>query len=258
MSAAAISAGRLGGAPLPVAIAIAAAWALALAAEISGSAGSVHHDALLGSGLTAPAVALFLVAWQVMVAAMMVPSSLPLIVLFERASGQASQPGRVLGALIAGYALAWAAFGLAAFGMDAALHAGVDGWGWLGAREWAIGPATLALAGAFQFTPLKDRCLDQCRHPGAFLTRYYRRGTGAAFSLGARHGAFCVGCCWALMLVMFAVGVASLVWMALFTAVMVHEKTRPAGRRAVPATGAALLGVASVLLAWSAYANGVI
>ena len=101
----------------------------------------------------------------------------------------------------------------------------------------------LALAGAFQFTSLKDACLDKCRHPAQFLMRYYERGVGGGFRLGARHGAFCVGCCWALMLVMFAAGVASLVWMALLTTLMVHEKTRPAGRRAVPVTGVALLGL---------------
>ena len=106
----------------------------------------------------------------------------------------------------------------------------------------------LALAGAFQFTPLKDACLDKCRHPAQFLIRFYERGAGGGFRFGARHGAFCVGCCWALMLVMFAAGVASLVWMALLTALMVHEKTRPAGARAVPVTGVALLAAASVVL----------
>ena len=113
----------------------------------------------------------------------------------------------------------------------------------------------LALAGAFQFTPLKDACLRSCRHPAQFLTRYYRRGAGGGFRLGARHGAFCVGCCWALMLVMFSVGVASLVWMGALTAVMVHEKTRPLGREMVPVTGVALLGLASCLAAYAAYVN---
>jgi predicted metal-binding membrane protein len=116
----------------------------------------------------------------------------------------------------------------------------------------------LALAGAFQFTSLKDACLDKCRHPSQFLRRYYRRGPAGGFQLGARHGVFCVGCCWALMLVMFAAGVASLVWMALLTAVMVHEKTQPSGARAVPVTGVALLGAASVVLLYSAYAAGAV
>ena len=90
------------------------------------------------------------------------------------------------------------------------------------------------------------------------MTRYYERGPAGGFRLGARHGAFCVGCCWALMLVMFAAGVASLVWMALLTGVMIHEKTRPLGARAVPVTGAALLGTASLVLIWSAYAAGAV
>ncbi len=110
----------------------------------------------------------------------------------------------------------------------------------------------LALAGAFQFTPLKDACLDKCRHPAQFLTRHYRRGTAGAFLLGVRHGAFCLGCCWALMLVLFAAGMASLLWMAALTALMVHEKTRPNGARAVPVSGVALLAAASVVLAYGA------
>ena len=102
---------------------------------------------------------------------------------------------------------------------------------WLERHDWWIGGSVLALAGAFQFTSLKDACLDKCRHPGQFIMRYYERGVGGGLRLGMRHGAFCVGCCWALMLVMFAAGVASLLWMALLTAVMIHEKTRPAGAR---------------------------
>src|SRR5680860_1237907 len=84
--------------------------------------------------------------------------------------------------------------------------------------------------------------------------RFYERGTGGGFRLGARHGMFCLGCCWALILVMFSVGVASLAWMAVLTALMVYEKTRPSGARSVPVTGIALLGAAAVLLPYSAYA----
>ena len=136
------------------------------------------------------------------------------------------------------------------------MHQIVDASPSLRADEWAIGGLVLALAGGFQFTSLKDACLRQCRHPGAFLLRHYQRGTGGGFRLGARHGASCVGCCWALMLVMFAVGVANLVWMAALTALMVHEKTRPLGARAVPVTGVALLGAASITLLYAAHAAG--
>jgi predicted metal-binding membrane protein len=257
MSARALSARRVARVPAPIVVAIAAAWALVIAAEASGRAAGFHHDALLEGGLSPwLGTALFLVAWQVTVAAMMLPSSLPLIVLFEQAAQHTAGPRRALSALLGGYALAWGAFGAAAFAGDAALHAGVDAWPWLEERQWAIAPGVLALAGEFQFTALKDRCLEQSRHPGAFLIRHYRRGPGGAFTLGLRHGAFCVGCCWALMLVAFALGMASLILMAAMTALMVHEKTRPAGRRGVPVTGAALLGLAAIVLPWSAYTSG--
>jgi predicted metal-binding membrane protein len=242
--------------PRPILAGIAAAWAAALAAQFAGVAALANHDALL-TGERPPlvlAVLIAILAWQVMIAAMMLPSSLPLVRLYSRATERAPQRGRSMAAFIGGYALVWSAFGLAAFGGDAALHAAVNASPWLSDHDWWIGGTVLALAGAFQFTSLKDACLDKCRHPAQFLTRYYERGPAGGFRLGARHGAFCVGCCWALMLVMFAAGVASLIWMALLTALMVHEKTRPTGAKAVPVSGVALLGAASIVLLYSAYA----
>jgi predicted metal-binding membrane protein len=244
--------------PRPILAGIAAAWAAAIAAQVAGVAAVAHHDSLLtGAGPPLAVAALIaILAWQVMIAAMMLPSSLPLVRLYSRATERAPQRGRSMAAFIGGYALVWGAFGLAAFGADAAIHAAVNASPWLADHDWWIGGTVLVLAGAFQFTPLKDACLDKCRHPAQFLTRYYERGPGGGFRLGARHGAFCVGCCWALMLVMFAAGAASLIWMALLTVVMIHEKTRPAGAKAVPVTGVALLGAASVVLLYSAYAAG--
>jgi predicted metal-binding membrane protein len=189
----------------------------------------------------------------------MLPSSLPLVRLLAAASSRAPARARVMASFLGasflgGYVLVWSAFGLLAFGLDAGLHAAVEASPWLHRHEWAIGGSVLALAGAFQFTSLKDACLDKCRHPAQFLMRHYRRGTRGAFELGARHGAFCVGCCWALMLVMFAAGITSLLWMAALTALMIHEKTRPTGARAVPVSGVALLAAASVVLAYGAAA----
>jgi predicted metal-binding membrane protein len=198
----------------------------------------------------------FVLAWQVMIAAMMLPSSLPLVRLFAKASAGQPRPGAAMAGLLGGYALVWSAFGALALAFDLGVHAAVDASPWLHDHEWLIGGSVLVLAGAFQFTSLKDACLDKCRHPGQFMIRFYERGTSGGFRFGARHGLFCVGCCWALMLVMFAVGVASLVWMALLTALMVHEKTQPAGRRTVPVTGVALLAMASIVLLASAHANG--
>jgi predicted metal-binding membrane protein len=248
---------RLAGVPAAVALAIAGAWALAIAAQATGSADWAHHDTLIERGTSLwLGVALSLVAWQAMTAAMMLPSSLPLIRLFAQASARQPRPHAAMAGFVGGYALVWTGFGALAFLGDAAVHRIVDASPALRAHEWAIGGLVLALAGGFQFTSLKDACLRQCRHPGAFLLRYYERGTGGGFRLGARHGAFCVGCCWALMLVMFAVGVANLVWMAALTVLMVHEKTRPLGARGVPVTGVALLGAASITLLYSANASG--
>jgi predicted metal-binding membrane protein len=246
--------------PRPILVGIGAAWAAAIGAQVAGVAALANHDSLL-TGDRPPflvAALIALLAWQVMIGAMMLPSSLPLIRLYSRATERVPQRGRSMAAFLGGYALVWSGFGLAAFCFDAGIHGAVNSNAWLAAHDWWIGGTTLALAGAFQFTSLKDACLDKCRHPVQFMTRYYERGAAGGFRLGARHGAFCVGCCWAMMLVMFAAGVASLVWMALLTAVMIHEKTRPLGAKAVPVTGAALLGMASIVLMLNAYAAGAV
>jgi predicted metal-binding membrane protein len=249
----------LGRIPSPILVGIAAAWAAAVAAEASGVAGSLHHDSLLEGGPGfGPALVLFLLAWQVMVAAMMLPASLPLVRLYAAAGAGAPDRRRSMAAFLGAYALVWSAFGVLAFAGDAALHAAVAASPWLEDNDWAIGPSVLLLAGAFQFSSLKDACLRACRHPASFLQRHYRRGPRGGFALGAHHGLFCVGCCWALMLVMFAAGAANLIWMAALTALMVHEKTRPGGARTVPLTGVVLLAVGSTLMLWGAYANGVI
>jgi predicted metal-binding membrane protein len=243
--------------PRVIVATIAGAWGLAIVTELTGTAHRVHHDALIEGGPPlAVALLLFLLAWQMMIAAMMLPSSLPLVRLFAAASAGQPRPRAAMAGLLGGYAVVWTAFGAAAFLFDVGVHAAVDASAWLRAHDGLIGPATLALAGAFQFTPLKDACLRKCRHPGQFLIRDYRRGVRGGLRLGTLHGVFCVGCCWALMLVMFAAGVASLVWMGLLTGVMVLEKTRPAGRRSVPVTGAALLGAATILGAYAIYAAG--
>ena len=183
--------------PRPILVGIAAAWAAAIGAQVAGVAALANHDSLLvGDGPPFVVGALIaILAWQVMIAAMMLPSSLPLIRLYGRATERAPRRGRSMAAFIGGYALIWSAFGLAAFLFDASIHAAVNSSSWLRHHDWWIGGTALAMAGAFQFTPLKDACLDKCRHPAQFLTRYYERGPGGGFKLGARHGAFCVGCC---------------------------------------------------------------
>lgn len=244
------------GLPVPILVAIGLAWAAAVAAQLSGAGALAHHDELLEGGPPPLAAGLiFLLAWQLMIAAMMLPTSLPLIRLYSSASSGAPRATGAMAAFLGGYALVWSAFGALAFGFDAGLHAAVDASPLLQDYDWALAGAVLALAGAFQFTSLKDACLDKCRHPAQFLIRYYERGVGGGLKLGTRHGLYCVGCCWALMLVMFAVGVTSLLVMAVLTALMVYEKTHPTGARAVPVTGLLLLGLAAWVLAYSAWAS---
>jgi predicted metal-binding membrane protein len=117
----------------------------------------------------------------------------------------------------------------------------VHSWPWLENHEGLILTGTLVLVGAYQLSPLKDRCLTVCRDPFTFLWRHYRRGLRGGLNLGLRHGLWCLGCCWALMLLMFATGVGSLLWMLALTAVMVAEKTTRWGARLVVPVGVALV-----------------
>jgi predicted metal-binding membrane protein len=239
-----VAAGRARGTvPGAVMGAIGLAWSRALGAWATGRAGALGHDQLLENGRLpfVVAVALFVGAWQVMVAAMMLPSALPMVRLFNAVAAGQERTGRALAAFLAGYALVWTAFGAAAFALDAALHRMVAATPWLSARPGLVTGAVLALAGGFQFSDLKARCLHTCRHPAAWLLPRYRRGPAAAFRLGRGHGVFCLGCCWALMLVMFAAGLTDLVLMVAVTAVMTYEKIARESSRLTRIVGWTLL-----------------
>jgi predicted metal-binding membrane protein len=239
-------------APAAVYLAIALAWSIALAAKAVGAAELVHHDYLIEGGLhPAAALGLFLVVWQLMTAAMMLPSSMPMIRLYWSTARSQARPGAALASFLAGYALVWTVFGGLALLSDLMLHRLVHSWEWLEARPHLIAGAVLIGAGAFQFSKLKDKCLEECRHPGIYLMRHYKRGASEAFRLGRGHGLFCLGCCWALMLLMFAVGVANLAWMAALAAVMAYEKIGRHGRDLTPAVGVALLCVGVVVLVFA-------
>ena len=170
-----------------------------------------------------------------------IAAPLTLVAAAATAAAIALEPRRALLGYLAAYAAVWTGFALLALLGDTAVHAAVGRSAWLGDRPWLISGLALLGAGAFQFSPLKERCLRECRHPLSFLMHHYRRGLRAAWDLGIRHGLFCLGCCWALMLVMFAVGVGNLAWMAGLTGVMLVEKTARWGRRLVPAVGTALV-----------------
>jgi predicted metal-binding membrane protein len=149
----------------------------------------------------------------------------------------------LLGLLTAGYLLAWAGFGLVAHLLDSALHAAARRSDWLIGNGWALGAAVLATAGLFQFSRLKYRCLDKCRAPYGFIAERWHgpHPRKSAWRLGLDHGLYCVGCCWALMLLMFVVGTGNVGWMLGLGAVMAVEKNLPWGRRLSRPLGAALL-----------------
>jgi predicted metal-binding membrane protein len=174
----------------------------------------------------------FLAFWTVMMAAMMLPAVAPVGGLYARAIRAQSTSlarGARTAALVAGYLVAWAAFGLVAFAAsDLAGRLSADG---PGAARWA-GAAVLVAAGAYQFTPLKNRCLAHCRAPLGLLLQFGSyRGRLRDARAGLYHGAYCVGCCWGLMVALFALGVMSLFWMAVVAAVILVEKLAPQGER---------------------------
>lgn len=230
---------------------IALAWGVALLATLLRQRFLIdHHWLIEESGLPwLVAAAVFLASWQVMTLAMMLPSSLPMVNMMTYAARKQTRQYAVLGAFLAGYAAVWTAFALVAFTGDTIVHRLVDSWPWLASHAYLIGATTFALAGIVQFTPLKERCLSACRSPLGFFVRYYQAGVASAWRLGLRHGLFCLGCCWALMLVMFGVGIGSLVWMAALAGVMVIEKAVPGGRRIVPLVGVVMLALAVLWLA---------
>ncbi|WP_448642301.1 DUF2182 domain-containing protein [Geodermatophilus sp. URMC 63] len=187
----------------------------------------------------------FLGTWVVMMAAMMFPSVAPTVALYARMTRRRSPLSPLLFA--AGYLVTWAGAGLAAFALWAVVgRVGGDVLAWDRAGRWVAG-ATLVVAAAYEVSPLKDVCLGRCRSPLGFLLGAWRDGPGGAVRMGARHGAWCVGCCWALMASLFALGVMSVAWTAVVAGLIAVEKTLPWRRVAVWGT-AALLLVLGVLL----------
>ena len=229
----------------------AACWLLTVLLVVAGGDRLGHHDQVLEqSAWPWPArMAAFLAVWTVMVGAMMLPTVVPLARLFTPVSARAPRPQRARAGLYGGYLAVWTAFAPLALLGDTAVHALVHRWSWLAARPGLVLGSALLLAGAYQFSPLKNACLTACRNPASFLRQHYGRGPRAALALGVRHGLSCVGCCWALMLVTFATGVGSLAWMLGLTAVMVVEKTTRWGARLVVPVGIALLVAGSAVSA---------
>ena len=168
-----------------------------------------------------------------MIVAMMLPSSVPLVMTFGALVRRRRRPGALVTLLLAGYLAVWAGFGLTAWLLDRGVHAAVAALPWLAAHPQLIMGTTLLAAGLWQFSPLRDRCLDECRSPLGFVMNRWRGVSPGreAFAMGIAHGAFCVGCCWSLMLVMFGVGLANVAAMLAMGALTAIEKNLPWGRR---------------------------
>ena len=146
------------------------------------------------------------------------------------------------GAFTAGYLLVWLGFSLAAAGLQWALqHAEVLSAATMGSQSRWLSAGVLAAAGLYQLSPLQDRCLSHCRSPAAFLSRHWRPGAPGAVRLGAMHGAYCVGCCWLLMGLLFVGGVMNLVWIAALTLLVLAQKLVPGGAWVGRAAGVAML-----------------
>ena len=198
-----------------------------------------------GAGLVATTA-----MWMLMMVVMMLPAGLPWLTGFA-ALARDRESGAVRGGWVAlfgcGYFAVWLAFSV----VGASLQIGLRSWGLLGASAALLAPlAGLVLVGTglYQVTPAKAACLEHCRTPMSYFLSRWRNGPGGAFRMGLSHGAFCVGCCWALMLTGFALGVMNLAWMAVLTVVIAVETLAPRGERIGRLAGAALVVWGLVLL----------
>jgi predicted metal-binding membrane protein len=203
-------------------------------------------------------LALLLVMWLAMMVAMMLPTAAPLVLMFARANRQqgARRVVQPAGILLLGYLLAWTGYSAVAAMAQWRLHATAFLSPLMASTSPMLEGFLLLAAGAYQFTPLKRACLVRCRSPLSFLLSGWRDGRWGTLAMGLRHGAYCVGCCWLLMALMFAAGVMSLPWMAALAVFVLAEKIVPRGDLIARLAGAALIAAAIALLgaAWGAAA----
>lgn len=195
-------------------------------------------------------VAFFLAGWGLMMLAMMLPSAAALLGHVARLADHGSARCRLQLLVGAGFMTTWIGVGCAFRVGDGLVHLAVDASGWLAARPNLIGGSALLVAGLFQFSSLKDRCLTACRTPAGFVYRHWHgeHTSWDAVRIGLAYGASCVGCCWALMLVLFGLGVASAVWMVALGAVIAAEKSTSVGGRLTRPVGIVLMAAALVFV----------
>ncbi len=192
------------------------------------------------------------VMWAVMMFAMMLPSVTPTVLIFARVRDKRAVTGRPhapTAAFVTGYLVAWAGFSLLATIANWSLHTGGAMTSMMGKVAPQAGGVLLIAAGVFQWTPLKNACLDHCRSPMSFLMQHWREGILGAARMGLHHGIYCLGCCWLLMLLLFALGVMNLPWVAILSIVVLAEKTLPRGEMLGRVLGVALVGWGAWLIA---------
>ncbi len=192
--------------------------------------------------------------WAIMMIGMMLPTALPMTLVYAAVARKAEEQGAPVAPTVTfvfGYVVVWSAFSLAA----TLLQWGLDRAALLSpmmvlSSPW-IGASTLVLAGIYQLTPAKQACLDHCRAPAHFISQHWRPGIAGAFRLGIEHGGYCLGCCWALMLLLFVGGVMNLLWIAAITAFVLAEKILPLGAASSRWTGPVMIVAGGVLaLRW--------
>lgn len=189
--------------------------------------------------------------WVVMMVGMMLPSAAPAILLYSRIlrnSPQAEAPVLRTYVFMAGYLLAWTGFSAVATVLQGLLAKTLLLSPMMVSAHSLLSASLLIVAALYQLTPLKQRCLSACRAPADFLSRHWRPGLGGAVRLGIHHGFYCVGCCWALMLLLFAGGVMSLLWISAITIYVLAEKLAPYGAQSSRWSGVVLLLVGAYLL----------
>jgi predicted metal-binding membrane protein len=192
--------------------------------------------------------------WAVMMVGMMAGSAAPVLLLFAATRAGRQQRGVPLAVLMfgLGYAAAWTGFSACAAIAQWALQRAAMLSPAMAASSPYLGGAILIVAGAYQLTPWKGACLTQCRSPLGFLMTNWRSGALGALQMGTRHGAYCLGCCWALMCVLFVVGVMNLVWVAALTGLVLLEKIGPAGAMVARVAGAVMMLAGISLIAANA------
>ena len=198
--------------------------------------------------------AMVLAMWVVMMVGMMLPSAMPMTLLYTavaRKAARAGAPVAPVSAFVAGYLLAWTLFSVGATVAQWALERAALLSPMLVASSPALGCALLAGAGLYQLTPLKDVCLEHCRSPAHFIAAHWRPGALGALRMGVAHGAYCVGCCWVLMGLLFFGGVMNLLWIAAITLFVLLEKVVPSG-----AGGGRWAGVGMILAGALVFVGG--